>query len=314
MEKFVEQPVDKAVLCIEAYNQRKTPQMAIMNKLGRAPAGSNSGEVADNFRKAERAILRLVNHVRVVKQLCEDAGSVERLLESHRVELLTPPQPLPQPTADALTEFDSIVKRMIQPSDPQGLRRRQALAKANDCLSLEEKMLELYRQGKEPRVHAEVQLLEHFYLGNGECRPFAYGDKYIACSKRACFCCKLYFANHPAECVEPDTHNNVWPQWSPMLAKPEEDEQNFLERRAVLNGMIRKLRETIFGRVMHQGSFPGTHRDTVTARTDSVNGVSDEETLGYDSISELGMTSSETIEETGDEGESSDEELGGAAI
>jgi hypothetical protein len=77
------------------------------------------------------------------------------------------------------------------------------------------KIREKYNDEKfKPAVHAEIQVLEHFYK---EGFKFANGDKYIGCSKPACFCCHLYIQNHPLRCIVPQSHKKVYFHWGPPL-------------------------------------------------------------------------------------------------
>lgn len=64
------------------------------------------------------------------------------------------------------------------------------------------------------RVHVEVFMFEHFYFNN--MRPWG-REKYIGCSKPACYCCSLYFRFHPGNFVLRPPHNNVYVRWIPPL-------------------------------------------------------------------------------------------------
>ncbi|PMD30803.1 hypothetical protein L207DRAFT_612083 [Hyaloscypha variabilis F] len=57
-----------------------------------------------------------------------------------------------------------------------------------------------------PRVHAELILLDLFWSQNLE---FVENDKYIGCSKPACYCCYHYITVHPGRFVPPACHNNL---------------------------------------------------------------------------------------------------------
>ena len=62
------------------------------------------------------------------------------------------------------------------------------------------------------KPHAEAVILDHFFTGNFE---FVMGDRYVACSKPSCYCCKLYFRFHPLRAVTGRYHGNLWIQWEP---------------------------------------------------------------------------------------------------
>ena len=54
-----------------------------------------------------------------------------------------------------------------------------------------------------PRVHAELNLLEHFYRKR---LPFLDDDLFIAYSKPACYYCYRYISLHPGGFVRPSSH------------------------------------------------------------------------------------------------------------
>lgn len=73
---------------------------------------------------------------------------------------------------------------------------------------LEAELLAYYDPKKcKARVHAEVQMLERFYQRR---LIFVDGDRFLACSKPAYLCCKLYFCYHPMGCVQPDSHEKAY--------------------------------------------------------------------------------------------------------
>ncbi|KAF2093899.1 hypothetical protein NA57DRAFT_61115 [Rhizodiscina lignyota] len=61
------------------------------------------------------------------------------------------------------------------------------------------------------RVHAEILLADLFSRRNFD---FVDDDKYIGCSKPACYCCARYFESHPkTKFVRPATHNKILLGW-----------------------------------------------------------------------------------------------------
>lgn len=65
----------------------------------------------------------------------------------------------------------------------------------------------------ETRVHAELLLLDHFEKAG--CLFLDGNDKYIGCSKAACYLCHMYIAQHPGRYVVPGTHNKLYIGWRP---------------------------------------------------------------------------------------------------
>ena len=55
-------------------------------------------------------------------------------------------------------------------------------------------------------VHAELQLYD---LASRKSMQFVDGDRYVGCSKPACYFCKSYLMSHPKRFVEPSSHHKV---------------------------------------------------------------------------------------------------------
>lgn len=67
------------------------------------------------------------------------------------------------------------------------------------------------------RVHAEILLADLFSRRGWKCVD---GDKYIGCSKGACFCCASYLSLHHFDFVKPASHNKVILGWRGPEANP----------------------------------------------------------------------------------------------
>lgn len=78
------------------------------------------------------------------------------------------------------------------------------------------------RQGSRiaTRVHAEILLADLF---SRKKYKFAYGDRYIGCSKGACYCCAAYLDLHHNNFVKPASHNKVILGWRVPEPSLEED-------------------------------------------------------------------------------------------
>ncbi|KAF7881627.1 uncharacterized protein EAF02_006315 [Botrytis sinoallii] len=61
-----------------------------------------------------------------------------------------------------------------------------------------------------PKIHAELLLLQHFHSRN---LHFVDKDRYIACSKPACYCCYHHIRVHPGKFVVPGSHCNHYLNW-----------------------------------------------------------------------------------------------------
>ncbi|KAJ5726660.1 uncharacterized protein N7483_008017 [Penicillium malachiteum] len=61
------------------------------------------------------------------------------------------------------------------------------------------------------RVHAELLVLDHFEQSQG--RFLFEQDRYIGCSKPACYLCHLFISNHPGRYSHPASHQKLYPAW-----------------------------------------------------------------------------------------------------
>jgi hypothetical protein len=70
------------------------------------------------------------------------------------------------------------------------------------------------------RIHCELQLCDLFSRAGWD---FADGDKYIGCSKAACYFCAQYISLHHKAFVVPPTHNKVLVEVRPPKPDPQRD-------------------------------------------------------------------------------------------
>lgn len=97
-----------------------------------------------------------------------------------------------------------------------------------------------------PRVHAELVLLDFFWTQNLD---FVDGDRYIGCSKAACYCCYHYIRTHPGCFVAPACHNNNWLNWKAPDIYDSENEKLVKTREDILNEMAKRVRQDVFAQL-----------------------------------------------------------------
>jgi hypothetical protein len=99
------------------------------------------------------------------------------------------------------------------------------------------------------RVHAELIVLDQFYRGKYE---FFQGDKYIGCSKPACYCCFHYIQAHPGNFVPPASHNKLYLNWRPPdIVVPEGSsiEMEEKQQRNIMIEMLKKIRRDVLDQI-----------------------------------------------------------------
>lgn len=257
-------------LCRFAYDSRKSEFMRLLATLSVEPPYKSSRDAVHiTFGLMRHYIGRLGHHIRAVKALVSCASRLADILYSFKVCSVSTPaksaSPLP---VDGKTRLDSIIVRMLPAGSPDLERYQQALAEMDVKYQLFHRFLDNYTNPNFlPRVHAEIQVHEHFHKNK---LHFADADRYIACSKSACFCCLLYFRYHPEQFVEPASHRKIYLNWRPpdLDAVCDTISENF--QRDILNSMTRDIRREALYQIGQKMAPPAWHPDSVTGITESV--------------------------------------------
>lgn len=245
--------------------------MQLLARLGTEPSyKSNKDAIHHAYSSVRHYIGRLGHHFRVANDLLTCASRLSDVLYGFEVRSVPIPTRSTIPPADGKTTLDSVVSRML-PSLSSDVEKYQIELAAMDAkYQLSRRFLDNYREsGSKPRVHAEVQVLEHFYMGS---LGFVDGDSYITCSKPACFCCLLYFRAHPGHFVEPTSHQKIYLNWRP----PDLDTQNAVigehHQRNILNTMTQAIRKEAFKQINEKTPPRAWHPDSLTGITESARG------------------------------------------
>lgn len=122
------------------------------------------------------------------------------------------------------------------------------------------------------RVHAEILLIDYFdrtdvtFLNND--------DKYIGCSKPACYLCYHYIRKHPANYTLPSTHQKLYYAW--CLPTVRANDRNCTDKIArhkrFLTEITANLRSDLRNEVMRQVAPRNYHADS-TAGASSITGT-----------------------------------------
>jgi hypothetical protein len=264
LQNFTDPDRNPTSTCRLAYEERKSQFMRQLEELGvETQYKSTEDSIQNTYSSLRHCIGRLAHHFRCAKSLVQNASRLHDLLDDYIVKPIT----TPSRTTSFLqirgkTNLDSIVKRMLPNQSPQLDTYWQALEEMDRRFQLSEGMLKNYEDPNvRPRVHAEIQILEHFYCNNLE---FADSDRYIACSKAACFCCWLYIRHHPGNLVEPSCHCNIYLNWRPPDA--EEGPKQTVQR-DILNKMTADIRIEVLDQILQRSGPHKRHPDSETGIT-----------------------------------------------
>jgi hypothetical protein len=229
--------------------------------------GSDSKRQA--FLLTRHYIGRLGSHPKAAKALVTACMRMPNLLDQFTIKKLPSPKPpsLP-PLSDHLTTLNGILGRML-PKDSRDIARYQEDLDFMDMkFKLQERLDKVYNEKSfRPRVHAELNLLEHFYSNK---LSFFDDDRFIGCSKPACYCCYHYISQHPGDFVHPPSYGSRCLNWQPPDLVNSGDEQGKFHQRDILNKVIRKIRLDTFRHIEQRRGRSHWRPDSTTGITFSV--------------------------------------------
>ena len=279
---------DPVSVCSLAYESRHTGELDEIQKFlqGRdqlyaGPNAAGADPRQSPFWGVRHYIGRLAHHIRAPKELVEDANSLGYLLDQFSVEQVGTIQAVSAPEPDDQTTLQGILGRMVvQKHDEQRFQELTAATNTLDHKFQIMKRINTWYNEKsfKPRVHCEVRILEHFYEKK---LKYIRNDRYIACSKPACFCCQLYIRYHPADCVEPESHQKIYHKWGPPRLDKGSDDPGYTRQRDILNSMVREIRKQAIEQIVQMAGPHPWHADSLTGITSSAQQQPD--ALGVDS-------------------------------
>ncbi|KAI0154147.1 hypothetical protein GGR57DRAFT_467386 [Xylariaceae sp. FL1272] len=168
---------------------------------------------------------------------------------------------------EAGADIFGILRRMLSETDSDLNEYGNALQSMDERFGLQRRVREAYENPNfKPQIHAEIQVLEHFYAG--KLRHFD-NDRYIGCSKPACYCCHLYISHHPARYVVPQTSHNLWLNWGLRAISGKQDPR-YVHQRDMLNKMLGTIRRDALQQIIDRAGPHPWHADSQTGITQSV--------------------------------------------
>jgi hypothetical protein len=261
-----------------AYEDRHSEFMHQLGTLAHGQRYKTSGDSLQAIcASARHHIGRLGLHARSAEAIASYTHRMMALLESYTVRAVpVPVKGNGRPPPRKATSVEAALKRMLPTDAPELEVYRQALSLMDKPFKISERFLNDYSNSKnKTRVHAEVQVLHHFDQHDEE---FAEGDKYIACSKPACFCCHLYFRHHPGGFVEPRSHHKISLDWQPPgMESAKTGKKNQL--RDILNLMIKDIRKDALGQIIKKAAPRGYHPDSITGISFSISAAPELDTI-----------------------------------
>ncbi|EDR06599.1 uncharacterized protein LACBIDRAFT_300185 [Laccaria bicolor S238N-H82] len=252
-------------LCRIAYEERQSPHMKELATKSHSKDSSNVDSSAKNFERLRHYIGRIGSYMRASKIFVAAATRFPELFANVEVQCLSSPKPAPKPQMDELMKLDRIAVRMLPANDKRLPDIQDALQSMDEKFAIFENFRDKYEDDNfQPRVHAELILLERFYV---HAYQFVDGDRYIGCSKPACYCCYLYICAHPGGFIKPPSHSKNYTNWSPPEIDPVGSVDPVKHRRDILNSMCKEIREDVLRQIQEQRPQRGAHHDSTTGIT-----------------------------------------------
>ncbi|KAK6853826.1 hypothetical protein PG995_010638 [Apiospora arundinis] len=190
-----------STVCYEARGEGREQSLIAARK----------GSAEDCFAELAHYIGRLGAHLFAVKTIVHAALMLPTIKSIAEVQYENCPEPLELNIDLGLAGPYEMVKGIVDSKNLHPLEKLQILQNFAR-LDLEQGITARFRpKGTTPLtvktfVHAELQLYD---LANRRGLPFVDEDRYVGCSKLACYFCLRYSKSHPKNFVEPPSHHKV---------------------------------------------------------------------------------------------------------
>lgn len=205
---------------------------------------SESLEQCRKFERLYKLLYKLGKHVAQCKRLIESTiGLRLTLSRGLRIETINGSPENRITLLKRTCNIQSISNRMF--SD---LAKRDMFLQQLQRIYAEkelDRMLSKYACKGKTRVHAELLVLDHFEKTGG--KFINERNRYIGCSKPACYLCHLFISCHPGRYAIPPSHQKLYMNW--RLPDIREDEPNagirFKHQHDVLGRMTDTVRRDL---------------------------------------------------------------------
>jgi OTT_1508-like deaminase len=196
------------------------------------------------------------------------AKQLPNLFSDFQIKHLVSAPPIAAPIADAKTNLDSALGRMLSKDESQRLQEIREMVGNFKVFDISAQFLEIYTDKTfRPRIHAELLLLEHFHQHNLE---FVENDRYIGCSKPSCYCCDLYMRCHPGNFVRRACHGNLWINWRAPIPPVADDQVARQHTAKMLNEMVKSIRQDALDQLLSKQPRRPRVPDSTTGMSTSI--------------------------------------------
>ncbi|KAF7899778.1 hypothetical protein EAF00_004114 [Botryotinia globosa] len=215
---------------------------------------------ATRFTQIRHTIGRLNHTPKAIQILLSTRNLLPHLFTQLTISQLPSSSSFPPPLQARNPTLSALIGRTM--SDPLAITSyRAALAEMDHKYQLSTHLSShCTNPNWRPKIHAELLLLQHFRSRN---LHFVDNDRYIACSKPACYCCYHYIRVHPGKFVVPGSHCNHYLNWrAPDVEEGDEREEKI--REGVLIEMSRVFRGEVLMQIKEMRGPGGWKPDSLT--------------------------------------------------
>ncbi|KAK2054932.1 hypothetical protein LY76DRAFT_579087 [Colletotrichum caudatum] len=288
LRRFENLDFSELSICRVAYGVRNDEELRQIEQLGQeSEDDAGVTQTALAFRAVKHMIGRLAAYVRAVSQILDDGSRLRRLLMDNRVVCsVHRPASAAVPETDAHTTLSGVLKRLLPDRDRRYEPYLSILTNLDSQVHISSSLHKKFESGTiKPIVHAEVQLLHHFYSAG---RRYAAKDRYIACSKPACICCELYFRHHPGRVSLLDSHRKAYLNWGVLSLVGGAQNPKWSDHRKILNDVVGDLKSMVIDQISGLQILSHDHQDTLTQITASQGGVDSGSDSEADTFANIG--------------------------
>jgi hypothetical protein len=248
-------------IVLECHGVRSSPPLTTL-----IPFAGQGQSRAHEFEQLYKLLCKLGKHVTVTNKLVHAAVNLPQdFVDGFRIEVLPASRPKRIPLLPQEATFSSTVGRMFSQREDQArfLSRLESIYGTDGFTEY----LQRRARNVRTRVHAELLLMDHFDRNGG---PFLDGnDKYIGCSKPACYLCYAYINSHPRQYSLPASHQKIYVSWRlPDVYADDPRKDGLLDRqKTILLDMIEVVRRDLVFDVENRTSRLPFHADSTAGMT-----------------------------------------------
>ncbi|KAL2813876.1 hypothetical protein BJX63DRAFT_208180 [Aspergillus granulosus] len=255
---------------------------------------SQGNEHSPNFEQLHKLLYKLGKHIGLFHKMLRAVSSLREVFRRGFVVEPIPAEPKRKPLPslmDQTVEVENIVTRVFPDKD----ERNQFYHHIDQFYNLNmEKIKELLGSwaNNSVRVHAEILLVDYLYKTSG--KFLDNNDKYIGCSKPACYLCYQYICQHPGKYTRPPSHQKLYHHWA--LPAVQTDDPNLSVKDELHKRFMSEITETLRSELRNEVRrhlAPTKYHADSTAGASSVADISRVSSKAFDSLFALIRKTSE---------------------